>query len=197
MTFSNRYRATLSGERRRWPFSVQVSPYSFSSPKILRFICPQRSTTPDRHDSKPRLSEHAFRPPAEPAQSKFLGEVSEGAVEAPSDEDGGRSPPPRLFGEELAEGLDRKSPELAAGFAAVEHGDFQIALAEGLVLRQGEGAHAQLDGLLQGHRLLEVILEIAADFVGLPAPGGVVPLVLDGAVVQDVVDLAARPLAGR
>src|SRR5205823_13593675 len=33
------------------------------------------------------------RAPASPAQS-ILGEVSEGAVEAPSDEDGGRSPPP-------------------------------------------------------------------------------------------------------
>ncbi len=38
MTFSNKYRATLSGERRRWPFSVQVRPYSFSRPKIRRFI---------------------------------------------------------------------------------------------------------------------------------------------------------------
>src|SRR5208283_3547642 len=31
-----RYRATSSGLRRRWPRSVQVTPYSFSSPKILR-----------------------------------------------------------------------------------------------------------------------------------------------------------------
>jgi len=30
MTFSKRYRATLSGDRRRWPFRVQVRPYSFS-----------------------------------------------------------------------------------------------------------------------------------------------------------------------
>src|SRR5215470_19943206 len=38
MTFSKRYRATLSGESRRWPLSVQVKPYSFSRPKIRRFI---------------------------------------------------------------------------------------------------------------------------------------------------------------
>jgi hypothetical protein len=28
----------LSGDSRRWPLSVQVSPYSFSRPKILRFM---------------------------------------------------------------------------------------------------------------------------------------------------------------
>src|SRR5262245_6928733 len=38
MTFSKRYRATSSGDRRRWPFRVQVRPYSFSRPKIRRFI---------------------------------------------------------------------------------------------------------------------------------------------------------------
>src|SRR5881409_300513 len=35
-TRRNRYRATSSGERRRWPRNVQVTPYSFSKPKILR-----------------------------------------------------------------------------------------------------------------------------------------------------------------
>src|SRR6266508_2682961 len=35
-TRRNRYRATSSGERRRWPRNVQVTPYSFSSPKMRR-----------------------------------------------------------------------------------------------------------------------------------------------------------------
>src|SRR3954452_25026860 len=35
-TRRNRYRATSSGLSRRCPRSVQVTPYSFSSPKILR-----------------------------------------------------------------------------------------------------------------------------------------------------------------
>src|SRR5213596_2078196 len=38
MTFSKRYRATLSGDMRRSPFRVQVRPYSFSRPKIRRVI---------------------------------------------------------------------------------------------------------------------------------------------------------------
>jgi hypothetical protein len=28
----------LSGERRRWPLSVHVRPYSFSKPKMRRFM---------------------------------------------------------------------------------------------------------------------------------------------------------------
>src|SRR5690348_2991201 len=35
-TLRNRYRATSSGERRRCPLKVQVTPYSFSIPKIRR-----------------------------------------------------------------------------------------------------------------------------------------------------------------
>src|SRR5690606_23821775 len=37
-TRRNRYRATSSGLSRRWPRSVQVTPYSFSRPKIRRSI---------------------------------------------------------------------------------------------------------------------------------------------------------------
>src|SRR5215831_16158140 len=37
-TRRKRYRATSSGLRRRWPRSVQVTPYSFSSPKMRRSI---------------------------------------------------------------------------------------------------------------------------------------------------------------
>src|SRR5215472_13292389 len=33
-TRRNRYLATSSGDRRRWPRNVQVTPYSFSRPKI-------------------------------------------------------------------------------------------------------------------------------------------------------------------
>src|SRR5215469_992416 len=33
-TRRNRYRATSSGDSRRWPRNVQVTPYSFSRPKI-------------------------------------------------------------------------------------------------------------------------------------------------------------------
>src|SRR2546427_3423533 len=35
-TRRNRYLATSSGDRRRWPRKVQVTPYSFSRPKIRR-----------------------------------------------------------------------------------------------------------------------------------------------------------------
>src|SRR5262245_49901032 len=37
-TRRNRYRATSSGESRRWPRNVHVTPYSFSRPKILLSI---------------------------------------------------------------------------------------------------------------------------------------------------------------
>src|SRR6185312_2046564 len=35
-TRRNRYRATSSGDSRRWPWNVHVTPYSFSNPKIRR-----------------------------------------------------------------------------------------------------------------------------------------------------------------
>src|SRR5271165_1511598 len=40
-TRRNRYRATSSGDNRRWPRNVQVTPYSFSSPNIRLSIRPQ------------------------------------------------------------------------------------------------------------------------------------------------------------
>src|SRR5581483_11092533 len=39
-TRRNRYRATSSGDSRRWPRRVHVTPYSFSRPKIRRSIEP-------------------------------------------------------------------------------------------------------------------------------------------------------------
>src|SRR5260370_19160538 len=39
-TRRNRYRATSSGDSRRWPRNVQVTPYSLSSPNILLSIRP-------------------------------------------------------------------------------------------------------------------------------------------------------------
>src|SRR5580698_4498466 len=40
-TRRNRYLATSSGDRRRWPRKVHVTPYSFSSPKMRLSIRPQ------------------------------------------------------------------------------------------------------------------------------------------------------------
>src|SRR5215472_11788687 len=40
-TRRNRYLATSSGDRRRWPRKVQVTPYSFSSPNIRLSIRPR------------------------------------------------------------------------------------------------------------------------------------------------------------
>src|SRR5215813_7539862 len=39
-TRRNRYLATSSGDSRRWPRNVQVTPYSFSRPKIRRSTAP-------------------------------------------------------------------------------------------------------------------------------------------------------------
>src|SRR5580698_11178860 len=40
-TRRNRYRATSSGDSRRCPRNVQVTPYSFSSPNIRLSMCPR------------------------------------------------------------------------------------------------------------------------------------------------------------
>src|SRR6478752_2808452 len=42
-TRRNRYRATSSGLSRRWPRSVQVTPYSFSRPKMRRSMARHRT----------------------------------------------------------------------------------------------------------------------------------------------------------
>src|SRR5436309_15474748 len=39
-TRRNRYLATSSGDSRRWPRNVQVTPYSFSRPKVRRSTRP-------------------------------------------------------------------------------------------------------------------------------------------------------------
>src|SRR6266542_2958982 len=91
--------------------------------------------------------------------------------------------------QELVEHLGRDAAELPALLAAVQDGHFEIALGEGLVLGDHEGAHAELDRGREVQPLLVVVLEVAPDLVGLSAHGRVVLLVLDGAVVEDVVDL--------
>src|SRR3972149_4825896 len=147
MTFSKRYRATLSGDRRRWPFRVQVSPYSFSRPKIRRFT--------------PASAEH---------------DLARGA-------------------QELAERLHRNAPELAPRLGPVEHGDLEVALGEGLVLGHGQGAGAELQGGGERQALAVVVLEEAADLLRLAAHRRVIVLVLDRAVVEDVVDLVPAAVA--
>ena len=89
-------------------------------------------------------------------------------------------------------GLEGHAPELAARLGAVEHRHLQVALGQGLVLGDHEGAHPELEGGGEVEALLEVVLEVAADLLGLAAHGRVVALVLDRPVVEDVVDLVLR-----
>src|SRR5713101_9607141 len=100
-----------------------------------------------------------------------------------------------VVGEELVEHGRRDPAELAALFAAVEHGHFQVTLGQRLVLCHHEGPNSQLDRAREVQALLIVVLEIAPDLVGLPTHGRVVLLVLDGAVIEDVVDLVFGAVA--
>src|SRR5712692_7346150 len=150
ITFSNRYRATLSGLRRRWPFRVQVRPYSFSRPKIRRFTGPRAPLLlSDWHDLPRRA-------------------------------------------QELAERLHGNAPELALDLRAVEDGDLEVALAERLVLRDRQRPHAEPERLAERQPLAVVILEEPPDLVRLAAHRRIVVLVLDRAVVEDVVDFVLR-----
>ena len=75
---------------------------------------------------------------------------------------------------------------------AVEHRHLEVALGQRLVLGDHQGADAQLDRGGEVEALLVVVLQVAPDLVGLPAHRRVVLLVLDRAVVEDVVDLVLR-----
>src|SRR5438034_3746228 len=94
-------------------------------------------------------------------------------------------------GQQRVQDLGRQAAELSAGLRPVEDRHLEIALGQALVLRHVEGAHPELERLVQCHTLLEMVLEEAADLVGLSTHGRVIALVLDRSVVQDVVDLVA------
>ena len=101
-------------------------------------------------------------------------------------------PSPRSWRSSFAVGDAPELPALA--LAAVEDGDLEVALGQRLVLGDRQRADPELDGLGEGHPLLVVVLEEAADLVRLAAHRRVVLLVLDRAVVEDVVDLVLGPL---
>ena len=102
--------------------------------------------------------------------------------------------PQRGIGQHLVHGLERDPPELAARLGAVEHGHLEVALGQRLVLGDHEGPYPELEGGGEVEPLLEVVLEVAADLVGLATHGRAVALVLDGPVVKDMVDLVLRPV---
>src|SRR2546425_4926656 len=75
-------------------------------------------------------------------RNRILGEASEGAVEAPSDYDGGRSPPPSLFAEPVPE-ASPPVEHLVADPAVIGAGWRLAAAQERLQLHRGAGAVGQ------------------------------------------------------
>src|SRR5262252_2230875 len=98
----------------------------------------------------------------------------------------------RAVRNELVQHFGGDASEFPTLLATIEDGDLEITLRQGLVLGHHERAHPELHSPREIEPFLVVVLEVSANLVGLPAHGRVVLLILDGPVVEDVVDLVLR-----